>query len=104
MRRRRITEVVQLRKANKDKQLLKRRNVDIGAEDATSPEKDDNAQPLMDAVEIMQGMMSTDEEVQFKATLACRKILSAERNPPIDQMIRIGVVPKCVEFLSRNHK
>lgn len=49
-------------------------------------------------------MMSPDESVQFKATLACRKILSAERNPPIDHMIRLGVVPRCVEFLTKNHK
>lgn len=95
MRRRRVTQAVELRKAKKDEQLLKRRNVDVG-EEATSPTKEA-------ADEIMYGMMSPDESVQFKATLACRKILSAERNPPIDHMIRMGVVPRCVEFLSRNH-
>lgn len=49
-------------------------------------------------------MASTNEEEQYKATLACRKMLSAERNPPIDHMIRLGVVPRCVEFLSKSHK
>jgi hypothetical protein len=48
--------------------------------------------------------MSTDENEQFKATQACRKVLSRERNPPIDHMIRSGVVPRCVDFLTRIQK
>lgn len=49
-------------------------------------------------------MMSNDESIQLKTTQTCRKILSRERNPPIDQMIRLGIVPRCVEFLTRNNK
>lgn len=48
-------------------------------------------------------MLDADETVQYKATQACRKILSAERNPPIDHIIRLGVVPRCVEFLTKSH-
>lgn len=133
MRRRRVGQAVELRKARKDEQLLKRRNIEAG-EEQTSPQKEANAvsAATMSAEEIMygkffshlvlliiicfcktckivrdntfSGMMSPDEAVQFKATLACRKILSAERNPPIDHMIRLGVVPRCVEFLTKNHK
>ncbi|VEN64090.1 unnamed protein product [Callosobruchus maculatus] len=103
MRRRRIGQAVELRKSRKDDQLLKRRNISI--DDATSPLQESNkSSPIsMTADEISYGMMSPDEEVQFKATQACRKILSRERNPPIDHMIRLGVVPRCVEFLGKAH-
>ncbi|KAK4883597.1 hypothetical protein RN001_006916 [Aquatica leii] len=55
----------------------------------------------MTSEEILMGLMSSDESIQFKATQACRKVLSREKNPPIDHMIRSGVVPRCVEFLGR---
>lgn len=105
MRRRRIGQAVELRKARKDDQLLKRRNISSLTEEPTSPLQENNtASPVtMSAEEIMYGMMNQDETIQFKATQACRKILSRERNPPIDHMIRLGVVPRCVEFLSKNH-
>nr|CAH7758109.1 unnamed protein product [Callosobruchus chinensis] len=102
MRRRRIGQAVELRKAKKDDQLLKRRNISI--DEATSPLQESKSSPIsMTADEISYGMMSPDEDVQFKATQACRKILSRERNPPIDHMIRLGVVPRCVEFLGKTH-
>lgn len=104
MRRRRIGQTVELRKARKDDQLLKRRNIST-SEEATSPLQESNStSPVaMNAEEIMFGMMNPDENIQFKATQACRKILSREKNPPIDHMIRLGVVPRCVEFLGKMH-
>ncbi|CAH1101807.1 unnamed protein product [Psylliodes chrysocephalus] len=104
MRRRRIGQTVELRKARKDDQLLKRRNIST-TEEPTSPLQENNSvsPPSMTAEEIMYGMMNSDETIQYKATLACRKILSREKTPPIDHMIRLGVVPRCVEFLTKAH-
>ncbi|XP_044258258.1 importin subunit alpha-5 [Tribolium madens] len=104
MRRRRAGQTIELRKAKKEDQLLKRRNISL-QEEASTPLQENNSVSLvtMSAEEILMGMMSPDENLQFKATQACRKMLSRERNPPIDHMIRLGVVPRCVEFLGKTH-
>jgi importin subunit alpha-2 len=49
-------------------------------------------------------MDSGDDNRQLISTQAARKTLSKERNPPIDAMIESGIVPRCVEFLSRFDK
>jgi hypothetical protein len=49
-------------------------------------------------------MDSSDHALQLTATQAARKTLSRERNPPIDAMIKCGIVPRCVEFLSQFDK
>ncbi|CCW61680.1 unnamed protein product [Phytomonas sp. EM1] len=45
---------------------------------------------------------TTPEQV-FHGTLMIRKILSVERDPPYEAVIRTGVVPKLVELLDHNH-
>uniref|UniRef100_A0A7S0I2R3 Importin subunit alpha n=1 Tax=Hanusia phi TaxID=3032 RepID=A0A7S0I2R3_9CRYP len=50
--------------------------------------------------EITQALYDPDESVQEQATREFRKLLSIERNPPIQQVIDAGVVPRFVEFLS----
>lgn len=104
MRRRRIEQTVELRKARKGDQLLKRRNIN-STEEPTSPLQECNTSPItMNAEEIIRGMLSGDKEQQLLATTTARKILSRERNPPIDLMIQCGIVPRCVEFLSHSDK
>lgn len=100
MRSRRHEVTVELRKSKKEDQMLKRRNIDINA---TSPLKENNAQtspgPIMTLEEIITGMHSSDETLIFQATQNARKMLSQERNPPIEQLISHGIVPLCVRFL-----
>nr|CAD7431143.1 unnamed protein product [Timema monikensis] len=101
MRRRRNEVNIELRKARKDDQLLKRRNICV--DEMGSPLQENNGQtiaPIMSIQQIMEGMDSSDETKQLTATQAARKTLSRERNPPIDAMIESGIVPKCVDFLT----
>jgi len=103
LRRKRADQSVELRKAKKDDVMLKRRNIDVSDEEPESPlsERQKSA-PLPTVPEIVAGIASTDPAVQLQATQAARKMLSKERNPPIDTMIQAGIIPRCVQFLSYN--
>jgi hypothetical protein len=50
--------------------------------------------------EIRDNVMTADPNAQFAAVQAARKILSRERNPPIDALIATGTIPRFVQFLA----
>lgn len=44
-------------------------------------------------------MMSGDAEANYKGTFEIRKLLSKEQDPPVQQVLDAGVLPRLVEFL-----
>ncbi len=83
---------------------MKRRN--INSDDLESPLKESNGQSpcAKTPEEILMGMDSTNVDNNFDAVQATRKMLSRERQPPIDLMIHHGIVPKLVRFLDCSAK
>lgn len=52
--------------------------------------------------QMIQGVMGQDPSIQTECTTQFRRLLSIEKNPPIQQVIDSGVVPRFVEFLQRD--
>ncbi|XP_047316639.1 importin subunit alpha-like isoform X2 [Impatiens glandulifera] len=51
---------------------------------------------------MVAGLWSEDTNLQLEATSQFRKLLSIERNPPIEEVIQAGVIPRFVQFLDRD--
>ncbi|XP_036097629.1 importin subunit alpha-8 [Molossus molossus] len=96
-RQQRIAVSLQLRKAKKDEQVLKRRNITHLSPDPVSEEG--NKGVILTLQEIINGVNASDPDLCFQATQAARKILSRERNPPLKLIVEAGLIPRLVEFL-----
>lgn len=47
---------------------------------------------------------SSDPAIQLQAVQSARKLLSSDRNPPIDPLIESGILPILVRCLEQHHK
>lgn len=75
-------------------------------DEAASPLKEQNKQqqPIMTMPDILTGIQDDNAAQQFQATQSARRLLSRERQPPIDDIIKAGVLPRLVHFLSYNDR
>ncbi|KAH7284233.1 hypothetical protein KP509_34G044300 [Ceratopteris richardii] len=99
-RRKREDNLVEIRKNKREESLLKKRREGMPA---SLPGTNGSFPSLEKRLEnlpfLVNGVFSNDASVQLESTLQIRKLLSIERNPPIQQVIDSGVVPRLVEFL-----
>lgn len=104
LRRRRNEAVVEIRKSKRDEGLTKRRNLtavanDSEDEDDAEDENEITNQLSRDLPDMLANLASDDIQLQLDATVKFRKILSKEKNPPIQQVIQCNIVPRFIEFL-----
>ncbi|XP_017116512.1 importin subunit alpha-5-like [Drosophila elegans] len=100
MRRRREGDCIRLRKIKRQEQFLKRR---IGLESCASNDLQ-TADMHIDGHpkitnELVQLLYSEHGSDQLNATKKLRKLLSDGPNPPIEEVVRKGLVPQLVSFL-----
>ncbi|KAG7537232.1 Armadillo [Arabidopsis suecica] len=99
-RRRREDFLVEIRKNKRKESLMKKRR--DGVSEVLPPASDDPFESLLEIANMITGVFSDDPSLQLKYTTRFRKILSLDSSPPIDKMIKSGVVPRFVEFLKKN--
>jgi len=106
LRKRREEVQVELRRQKRDEAVAKRRNLVVSSDLGDSDDEfagQDAAQFQDQLPGMIQGVFSDMVEQQVDATMKFRKLLSKERNPPIEKVIECGVVARFVTFLRSEH-
>jgi len=99
-RRQRNELAVELRKSKREDTLNKKRNVP-GLESFDDATNDDEPNAKTNLMDLVNNARSPNPETQLNAIQAARKLLSSDRNPPIDDLINSGILPILVESLRR---
>ncbi|XP_031101329.1 importin subunit alpha-like [Ipomoea triloba] len=103
-RRRREENMVEIRKSKREESLLKKRRDGLQPQQLHNftPPAPHIAKKLESLPALVAGVWSNDTTLQLESTTQFRKLLSIERNPPMEEVIQAGVVPRFVDFLARD--
>lgn len=127
MRRRRTEVTIELRKNKRDETLQKRRNVPAMDSGGLRNrhcyvylwkialllftinvlfylDEEELEKTFSDLEQLVQEARSPQPGVQLLAVQSARKILSSDRNPPIDALITSGILPVLVQCLQNHEK
>lgn len=99
MRQRRSEVTVELRKSKKDEVMRKRRNINVEEDEDVSPGGLGHVLTIEALQSLVLQAQSNNPQEQFAAVQQARKILSKDKNPPIDELIQSGIVPVLVACL-----
>lgn len=104
-RRRRQEVTVQLRKHKKEDTALKKRNITLSVNETaqSGPETEEDITNKKASIsDLVINSTSTDPVIKLNAVQLARKLLSSDKNPPIDQIIEAGMLPILVECLKQD--
>ncbi|KFQ24674.1 Importin subunit alpha-1, partial [Merops nubicus] len=101
-RRQRVEVSMELRKAKKDEQILKRRSISFSLVDESLSPEDKKEIIQLSLEEIVEAVNGSDRELQLQAVQDIRRMLSKQNDPPINQVIELGIIPRLVEFLGHD--
>lgn len=100
MRRRRNEVTVELRKNKRDETILKRRNV---PNMDSNTDEDDQLPNTINLKKLAEAAAdSSKPEQQLAAVQAARKLLSSDKNPPINDLIKSDILPILVDCLKQH--
>ncbi|CAF0900064.1 unnamed protein product [Adineta steineri] len=103
LRRRRNQYNVSLRKNKRDEQIQFKRNLIVDDSMSDNDDDDDNNHEQrrnLNLNEIMTKSQNTDLTICFEGIRSARKLLSIDRNPPIDDLIHLNFLPILVKCLT----
>jgi importin subunit alpha-6/7 len=103
-RRRREVEVVQIRKKEKEEQMARRRRLAELGSDISDVKVCLNNLPLKtESIPLLADhLRSADQAVSAESAIAIRKILSVDRNPPIQEVLDAGILPLLKNLLGNS--
>lgn len=106
-RRRRQESSVQLRKTKKEDTVLKKRNIRLEGDEqieTIGDQDQESSQRQFSINEILICSQSDDPATKLNAVQSARKLLSSDKNPPIDQFIEANMLPILVQCLSQDEQ